>query len=51
MHQIRTQDRNILLEPGQHRLADPKCLHRFLVGTGKKVLVMRRRQAEHVANP
>jgi hypothetical protein len=47
MHQVRTQDRDILLEAGQHRLADPQGLYGFLIGAGQKMLVMRGGQAEN----
>ena len=49
MHEVGTEYSNVLLEPRQHRLADTERLKGFFVGTGEKVFVMRRGQAEDVA--
>ena len=49
MHEIRTEDGNILLEPHQHGLADAKRLDRFLISTSKKMLVVQSGDAEEVA--
>jgi hypothetical protein len=41
MHKIGAKNRNVLLEAGEHRLADTKRSQRLLVGTGEQVLIMR----------
>jgi hypothetical protein len=49
MHQVGTKGGDILLEPSQHGLAHAKGLDGFLIGAGEKVLIVRRGEAEDVA--
>jgi hypothetical protein len=49
VHEVGTQDGNVLTEPSQHRLADTKRLDRFLIGTSQKVLVVQTGHPEDIA--
>jgi hypothetical protein len=49
VHEVWAEDGDVLLEPRQNWLADAKCLDGFLVGTGEKVFIVRRGQAEDIA--
>ncbi len=50
VNKVRTENRNILLEPRQHGLAYAQRLDSFLVGAGEQVLVMWCRPAEEITN-
>jgi hypothetical protein len=49
MHKVRAKHGDVVLESRQHGLTDTQSLYRFLVGSGEKVLVVRRGRAENVA--
>jgi hypothetical protein len=49
MHEVGAENGNVLLEPGQHGLADTKRLDRLFIRTGQQMFVVRRGQAEDVA--
>ena len=48
MHQVRTKHRNVLLKPGQNRLADTKGLDGLLVGARQQMLVVQSAQPENL---
>lgn len=49
MHKVRAQDGDVLLKPGQDRLADTERLDRGFVGAGEKVFVEPSGEPENIA--
>jgi hypothetical protein len=49
MHQIGTQNSDVLTEPSQHRLINAKRLHRLLISTRKKMFIMLLGNRRHAA--
>ena len=49
MHEIGTEDGDVLLKTSKHRLAYTKCLDGLFVGSGKEMLVLKHGEAKDVA--